>query len=144
MMDRMSVNATDFADQLAQLGEAIQEDVFQKVIKKVLIDLWTRIQETTPVDTGRARASWMLDAEWTDWQLPPGDYKQAVADNVLKVIGSLPKSEQYVLFNNVDYISYLEDGSSVQAPGGFISVALAALANNVQAAVQSVWWGSPL
>lgn len=144
MTDRMYASAAEFATALDQMGQAIERDVFDKVIKKVLFDLWSELVKENPKDTGRSSASWMLDTDWSDWQLPPGDYRSAIDGSLEGVVNRLPVAERYVIFNNVEYISYLEDGHSQQAPSGFIANALAALGNHIQAAAQSVWWGSPL
>ena len=141
-MDELQPKAAAFASALVDLGDQLEKDAFEKVIKKVLIDLWARIQETTPVDTGRARASWMLDQSFSDWQLPAGEYRAAVSANLSTSIAALPVSDHYCLFNNVEYISYLEDGSSKQAPSGFIAVALAALADNIRSAAASAGYAA--
>lgn len=134
MMDQISPNADAFAESLNQLGKQLEEDVFNKIVKKVLFDLWRTLIEENPKETGRSSASWMLATEWTDWQLPPGEYMAGIAANMGGVVGSLPKAEKYCLFNNVEYISALEDGHSKLAPSGFIVSALTALADHVRAA----------
>lgn len=139
MMDRISANAADFAAQLNQLGDRLERELFDKVIKKAMFDLWAECMSETPVETGRAMGSWSLDTDWNDWALPPGDYVQGILSNVGNVVNSLPKSDRYVLFNNVEYISELEDGHSTQAPSGFIANALAAFADHLQAANQEFW-----
>lgn len=137
-LDDISRNATEFAAALNQIGVRYERD-FDKLVRKVLFDLWRMIAEGTPVATGRARASWMLDTDWSAWQLPPGDYRDAIAANIGAVVSALPKSEKYVLYNNLEYIEALEDGhSKAQAPNGFVALALAAFIPQLQAAAREL------
>ena len=52
-------------------------------------------------------------------------------------MASLPKSSQYVIFNNLEYIVALENGHSQQAPSGFVAQALAAIGNHVAKAARA-------
>lgn len=134
MYDDISGNAADFQRALNALGTQVQEDVFDKIVKKALFDLLKEIIRTTPIDTGRARGSWMIDTEWSGWQLPPGDFKGEV---VAATVDALPDSERYVIYNNLEYIQALENGHSQQAPSGFVAQALAAIGNHVAKAARA-------
>lgn len=127
-------NAEQFARSLDALGKQIQEDVFDKVIKKALFDLLKEIIRTTPVDTGRAMGSWTIDVDWKSWQLPPGDYNGEV---VAATVAALPDSDRYVIYNNLEYIQALESGHSKQRPSGFVAQALAAIGGHVARAARA-------
>lgn len=137
MYDDISGNAEQFAQALNQLGQQIEDDVFDKVIRKALFDLLSEIVNNTPVDTGRAKGSWALDTKFSDFALPPGDYREAVQQGLTATMASLPKSSQYVIYNNLEYIVALENGHSKQAPSGFVAQALAAIGEHVAKAARA-------
>ena len=59
--------------------------------------IFDSIVEHTPVDTGYAQSQWEID---------------------------FPSEDECEISNGCDYISYLEDGHSSQAPHGMVQVAL--------------------
>lgn len=87
---QFSVDLDNFVKQVGLSAQAVQ--------KKVAFDLFRRIVKKTPVDTGRARASWTISANGAD---------------------------QTVISNNVPYITALEDGHSKKAPVGMVKVSIA-------------------
>jgi len=60
-------------------------------------DIYNEIIDNTPVDTGFAQSRWEIDF---------------INDNTCEIS------------NDCDYISYLEDGHSKQAPNGMVDLAL--------------------
>lgn len=70
------------------------------LIKKTTIDIHNEVVTRTPVDTGRARASW--------------DYSFTTSNGVVE--GHIN--------NYVEYIVYLEHGWSDQAPAGMVAISL--------------------
>jgi hypothetical protein len=132
-------NADAFARALEELGEKIEQDVFEKVIRKALFDLMGEIMNGTPVDTGRARGSWSMGTDWSEWELPEGDYGNMDMNAALsQVMSRFPISDHYVLFNNLEYIQALEEGHSKQAPAGFVAKALAAMTEYLGRAAKSM------
>lgn len=92
------------------------------VVKKIAMDLWTKITLKTPVDTGRARAGWGLSIGKPIVATPAvGKYPQPGMPNMSSIDG---KQVVYIL-NNVDYVPFLESGTSDQAPAGMIRLAIA-------------------
>lgn len=67
-----------------------------KLMAAVGKETYTRIYNRTPVDTGYAQSRWQLTVGQTD----------------------------FVVNNDAEYISYLEDGHSGQAPNGMVAVTL--------------------
>jgi len=67
------------------------------VIAAYTVESYKRIKVKTPVDTGRARASWFYELE----------------------------PDVGTIYNTVDYILELENGSSKQAPEGMVAITLA-------------------
>ncbi len=131
MYDDIASNADAFAKQLNSIADKVEDDVFNKVIRKALFDLLQEIIRTTPIDTGRARASWVLDVNFNDFALPPGDYNISFEKAVPEAMSWLPKSDYYVIYNNLEYIVALENGHSKQRPNGFVAQALAAFASHL-------------
>ena len=60
-------------------------------------DIFNEIVDTTPVDTGYAQSRWEIN---------------------------FPNDNTCEISNDCDYISYLEDGHSKQAPNGMVDIAL--------------------
>ena len=60
-------------------------------------EIFNEIVDNTPVDTGYAQSQWEID---------------------------FPKDGVCDITNSCDYISYLEDGHSKQAPNGMVQLAL--------------------
>jgi hypothetical protein len=83
------------------------------LVNRLASNLYQRIQELTPVDTGRARSGWRMEVE-------PG--------------GS------YLILNPVEYILHLEHGSSRQAPQGMVNVTLAEKEAHIRQAAQETGW----
>lgn len=91
----------------------------------------------TPVDTGRARANWQanvgsaLTGALTDIDRSGGD---TISRNARKISGRRPGSGQEIhITNNVDYINQLNQGSSAQAPAGFVETAVMVALNAIRA-----------
>lgn len=125
MYNDIAANAEQFAKSLNEFSQQVSLD-FYTILRKALFDLLQEIIKKTPVDTGRARNSWVLDIEFSDFALPPGDYRSVFENVIPETMSWLPESDHYVLFNNLEYIQALENGHSQQAPSGFVAQALAA------------------
>jgi hypothetical protein len=102
------------------------------VVRRVVLDLHGRIVLRTPVDTGRARASWGIDLG------VPGDYvvgkkkAQGAEWATIHAKGQEGKiternalSGMWWIYNNLPYIFALEYGRSRQAPAGMVRVSIA-------------------
>lgn len=135
-------NGHEFNAQLTKFARKIQVAP-QKVVKKVAFQLFRRIIEKTPVDTGRARASWNIAIGSTNNAvMPEGQYKQgpgalaAKANSVLAGYGADGRLPVVWISNNLSYIGALEDGhSQAQAPAGMVALSIA----EEQAAFDQAW-----
>ena len=72
-----------------------------------------RVKFAMPVDTGRARASW---GHWTPGDLRASNQDAGAGDAVWEEKGDFEVTQG----TNVDYVGDLNDGTSKQAPEGFI------------------------
>jgi hypothetical protein len=75
-------------------------------IKGLSFDFLSRVQQLTPVDTGRARAGWRIS--------------QGKNEN------------EMIVYNGVEYVVFLEYGHSRQAPQGMVRVSLAETKNKIR------------
>lgn len=82
---------------------------------------------STPKDTGHAKANWQvgIDIPVTKEieEEDPGQGEATIARNAA-IIRSVPQGSDIILSNNVPYINLLNDGSSSQAPEGFVQIAI--------------------
>jgi hypothetical protein len=85
----------------------------QQAVKAASFAVERRVKSEMPVDTGRARASW---GHWTPGDLR-GPSEASPADAHWKEDDSGLSTEQG---SNLPYIDALNDGSSMQAPAGFL------------------------
>lgn len=111
------------------------------VTKMIAFKVWNSVTLRTPVDTGRARASWFLirgedgilqavpeegfrqsSARGRTTREAAGAKAQAAAAGRIQLGGVIPV---YTIGNNVEYIEYLENGRSAQAPLGMMKLAIA-------------------
>lgn len=88
----------------------------------------------TPVDTGRARANWLPSVGGPiEGDAAPDTTGQSALSAAQSVAGTYRISAgPLVITNNVEYISFLENGSSAQAPNGMLAQAVAAGINYVR------------
>lgn len=113
--------------------------VAEQVIKKVALDIVANLVKApseggTPVDTGWARANWLVNIG-TPFLQPFGTRDQAEAAGWRSgapptaglgqgTIATYKLGPPVFISNNVPYITRLNDGSSSQAPRGFVQAAI--------------------
>lgn len=100
---------------------------------------YDRISIATPIDTAQARANWFATSGAPEFEFAPlNDYKKRRGKNnpdlaAVSLAETLAHSNidawtgDTILYisNNAPYIGYLNEGSSPQAPSGFVEYALA-------------------
>jgi len=98
--------------------------------KQLVIELLRRVILKTPVDTGRARGNWQIGVgsipKSKEDKQAQGDQAEAgeiVASALIK-LKALGFGQIVWVSNNLDYILFLEDGGSTQAPEGMLKVSL--------------------
>lgn len=104
-------------------GTRIVEAELDKIGRAVGLELVGGLVRVTPKDTGRAAGNWNIsegaeDASTSDARRPPDALKEgAVAIQAFR----LSKEDLYAT-NGLPYIGPLNDGSSTQAPAGFVQL----------------------
>jgi hypothetical protein len=100
-------------------------------LRKVALVANQTVIMATPVDTGRARANWQVSIDTEiDSEVDSTDAQGAMSRNAETIRGY--RNGSIILQNNVAYIGALNNGSSAQAPSGFVERALQTAASAVQ------------
>ncbi len=114
-----------FARRIRKLAGRIEENV-ENVVSETAIAVSQTVILATPVDTGRARANWQLEIgaparTQLDRVDPSG--QQTMAENNTRA-RTRKLGQDIFISNNLDYITPLNEGTSSQAPAGFVEMAV--------------------
>ena len=106
------------------------------VARKLTLDAWTKLSRRTPVDTGRARASWIVSVNEPGGGPPllPGNYPPPAAPGVDGIDGSTA----IFVTSNLIYMEALENGHSKQAPKGMVRITVAEIAAEIDVLLSSL------
>lgn len=106
----------------------------EKQIKIITLDAIANLVEDTPIKTGWARANWIPsigNPSSADVDIKDPEPGQVIARVAQREAGILLVASGYKLergpiyiTNRVPYIQKLNDGSSTQAPAGFVQAAI--------------------
>jgi len=100
----------------------------ETVVRKLAFEVYKGVTQKTPVDTGRAKANWMLGY---------GSINSTITNNTTFTLVHPPEGSgkrPIYITNNLPYISKLENGSSKQAPNGMVNLTM----NEVQRSIRNV------
>jgi hypothetical protein len=125
---------TTFALNLAKQIEAANDKV-ESIVKVTMIELFNRVIQKSPVDTGRFRANWncsisspdLSTSESTD---PSGSGSISKATST--VVSYTLNDQSVFLTNNLPYAERLENGWSKQAPSGMVRLSVMEIQNSVR------------
>lgn len=109
-------------------------------VKTCVVECFSNIVQKTPVDTGRARASWTFGIGSEPLaKMPPGQYPDFQGDTIdaaiekhKSAIQSAPSDVAWYISNHLEYIEALEVGWSKQQPQGMVRLALQELTAKLQ------------
>lgn len=132
MLDRARVSTLqEFNQALDEYADKVVPAELVNFQTKVALGVLSGVVLKTPVDTGRARGNWQTSIgtpiEEEGWIESPTMAGAAV-------MKTLTPFNVVFISNNVPYIIYLEDGSSDQAPAGMVTVTMAEMAEQYEAA----------
>lgn len=118
-------NCTSGAQINAVFREMVELSVAmaREVAVNALVQAFAKLLDTTPLDTGRARAGWQIVTAPADREFVHGTTPEAIASAAARAIPSLQDLTQADIIwviNNVEYILALNAGWSKKLPGGFI------------------------
>ena len=98
-------------------------DQLEKLLRVTVLETDARLKQQSPVDTGRFRVSWQIGQNAADGvPAPEGNYGTGITPPK----GSNYQSGQeklgnyYSVHNNLPYAESLAQGSSKQAPAGWV------------------------
>lgn len=108
------------------------------VVRYTHLGMGRRIILRTPVDTGRAQNNWLSKEDFPHTQiLSIEDTSPSFALQELEGFAKQVKAGGVIYFtNNLDYIEYLEEGSSQQAPEGMVALTVEEFQRIVDAATE--------
>lgn len=96
------------------------------IIRKIALDLFTRVILKTPVDTGRLRGSWTVTIGATpsgSIALDDKDGSATIARTAAATL-NLKAGEIIFLTSSLEYARAIEFGHSKQAPGGMVRLSV--------------------
>jgi hypothetical protein len=117
---------------LEELGDYTMQQM-EKLLRAAVLETDSLVKQASPVDTGRFRASWQVGENSASGQgRSPGNYGSAPG------ISRIGYSEEkvgniYSVHNNLPYAESLANGSSRQAPAGWVQ----GIAKDVQTRVSA-------
>ncbi len=97
------------------------------VVRKISLDLFTRIILRSPVDTGRFRGNWQVSIGSAPEGVLELDDKSGTATIARAQADTMKVKAGDVIYfvNNLPYANRLETGWSGQAPAGMVAVSIA-------------------
>ncbi len=116
------------------------------VCKTLTLELFNAITLRTPVDTGRARASWQVSQKTIPKGAPKGKFSsstsiaafETVTASAMPAIAQITGTEVIYIVSNLDYIEPLENGHSAQAPVGMVQISVAEAAAKIKLMVKKL------
>lgn len=113
---------------------AEQLDIAVEVVaRKLTLDAWGKLTKRTPVDTGRARASWQISVSEPYAGPPPtpGVHAAPSEPGVAEIDGTT----SIFITSVLAYMEALENGHSGQAPQGMVRITVAEMAAEIDSVV---------
>jgi hypothetical protein len=119
---------------LTQIGQQFEKGITDSV-KAIADSVLTELVVRTPIDVGTAKSNWVVGInDYGDGPIPayaPGTggstFQQNVNDAIeagSREIANATLNDTINITNNLDYIEKLNNGSSTQAPAGFVEDAV--------------------
>jgi hypothetical protein len=92
------------------------------VIRKVALDLFSKVVLGTPVDTGRARGHWGVGVNSIVYGAGIDKAGSTTIGRITTTVQGARMGDTIYLANNLPYITKLEYGHSKQAPAGMVRI----------------------
>ena len=118
---------SEFNRRVGVLGTKVTKGA-DKVVRKVALAVDQAVVLQTPVDTGRARANWLAALNIPNFSASDatdkgGGSAMAQAASVAAAYNG-DKDVAIHITNNLPYIGALDEGTSAQAPAGFVRLSV--------------------
>lgn len=122
-------NVKEFRAEITDYAKKVLPEKFLVFHQKIAMELLSRVVRRNPVDTGRSRNNWQAglstnETGVADW------YTRSPGESVMELATRVKDMKPFAvifLWNNVEYVLDLEDGTSRQAPDGFVAISIAEL-----------------
>lgn len=128
-MSSARIDLSDFRAESSLFIRKLLPKAVEDAHRRIVVDFGTMVILSTPVDTGQTRANWQFTNEDTS-----ADVVETTDKSGSGTVANLRRAAKAVrpftvthLINPLDHVSYLEDGSSDQAPAGMVGPALEAI-----------------
>ena len=101
------------------------------LLQKVAFQLLDLIVSKNPVLTGRSQNNWQVavDTKAGDTIIEGDRSEGAIVADGLSDLAAVKPFSQILLYNNVEYIVALEEGSSDRAPEGMVAISILEVEN---------------
>jgi len=104
---------------VADIGDYVNQQM-EKLLRVAVLETDSRLKRASPVDTGRFRVSWQVGEN-----AAPGGEKPAGTYSGIPQIDRIGYQQEklgnvYSVHNNLPYAEPLANGSSKQAPAGWV------------------------
>lgn len=109
-----------FGDQLDTAYNKKVLGTLKRAVRATALVVDAELVRRTPVDTGRARANWLPSLNSPDIRIVAPGAKPTIENTLTK----FSLQDTVLITNNLPYIRRLNDGSSQQAPKGFVEDAV--------------------
>lgn len=132
----------DFSKRIDKVAAALQKDI-DAFVKSVVVEVATNIAGRTPVDEGVARSNWITSLSGSPRSpikayspyfarrkggpggtISEGRNLAAVRQQALVAVSAYKSDSPIYISNDTDYIAYLNQGTSRQAPAGFVQAGI--------------------
>ena len=121
---------------IKQTGDDL-EDIVVTMQRTATLDIWTMLTKATPVDTGRARASWIATVGKPSSKVPEADGDSYALERPIGLAKTKMGVPNFIVSNLV-YMTRLNEGHSLQAPALFIERAVAKGWRNARKSVRRI------
>jgi HK97 gp10 family phage protein len=135
--DRMRAALTEFQRATKEAFQVAAPDLVRDLEGQLAMRLLSALAKSNPVDTGYSSANWMLDVQAVPVGVVEAELQKskgkpdsdAIVARVMTRAAAILDAKLLApdiihISNNVEYVPFLEDGSSQQKPEGFIAHAL--------------------
>jgi len=124
-MTALTVDVSEFNRKVREFAEKAVPAQLVQHQQKIALGILKKVIFKTPVRYGRARGGWQVDID----KLPTGDTPLDKTGNRTLTKGTnkilkLHPFQSVLIVNNVEYIIYLEGGSSEQAAEGMLGISV--------------------
>ena len=131
----MADDLETFAKNIRKIGQNIPKNA-SAAVRTLALKINQTLILSTPVKTGRARNNWFASIsvpseEVTDKKNYDPSGAARIQENQSEINLVQPEQSIYIS-NNLPYISKLNEGSSAQAPAGFVEAAVAVAENSMK------------